>query len=162
MTEVSTVAAASFAATCEELWAVLADTPRMVAIDPLLERYEPETGTIQQGTSNRLTARFGPVRSRLTTFTEVLEPPHRAVFVSVTPSRPVRVRTEDLLEPLEGGCRYRVTITAVSTAPGIGPLAAALVPRVMARSRSRFMQRLRTALAAEAGGGPDVTGPIGP
>lgn len=58
MTEVTAVARTSFPATCDAVWAALADTPRMVAIDPLLDAYEPEQGTIQQGTENRVTARL--------------------------------------------------------------------------------------------------------
>jgi carbon monoxide dehydrogenase subunit G len=130
----------------EEAWAVLADTPRMVALDPLLDAYEPERGVMEAGTLNRVRGRVGPLRTTLVTRTEVLEPPTRAVFVSVKPSRPVRARTEDTLEPAEGGCRYRVTVTAIPTVPAVGHLAARLLAGTMVRSRRRFMANLRTAL----------------
>ena len=32
-----------------DAWAVLSDTPRMVTLDPLIEAYEPERGTIWRG-----------------------------------------------------------------------------------------------------------------
>jgi hypothetical protein len=132
----------------EEAWAALADTPRMVALDPALDAYEPELGTIEAGTLNRVRGRVGPFPTTLVTRTELLEPPTRAVFVSVTPSRPVRVRTEDTLEPVDGGCRYRVTVTVTPTVPVIGPLAARLLAVMMMRSRRRFMAMLHAAVVA--------------
>jgi hypothetical protein len=129
--------------TVQQAWALLGDTPRMVALDPLLEAYEPERGAIEAGTLNRVTARLGPFRFRLTTRTELLEAPRRAAFVSVSPSRPIRLRAEDTLEPVEGGCRYTMTATATPTLAAVGHVAARLVPRIMARSRRRFLRRLR-------------------
>jgi hypothetical protein len=133
----------------EDAWAVLSDTPRMVTLDPMLDAYEAERGTIQAGTLNQVTARFGPLRTRLTTRTELLEPPHRAVFVSVSPSRPVRARVEDTLEPAKGGCRYRVMITLTPTLPLFGPLLARVMIRTMVAGRRRFVQRLHTAITEE-------------
>jgi hypothetical protein len=130
----------------EQAWAVLSDTPRMISLDPLLDRYEPEGGTIEEGTLNRVRARFGPFRTTMTTRTELLEPPNRAVFVSVAPSRPVRVRTEDVLQRVEGGCRYRVTVTVTPTVPVVGRLAGWALARTMIRGRRRFQARLRTVL----------------
>jgi hypothetical protein len=123
---------------------VLSDTPRMIALDTLLDRYEPEHGTIEAGTLNRVTARIGPFRTTMTTRTELLQPPRRAVFVSVSPSRPVRARTEDTLDPVDAGCRYRVTITVTPTLPVLGPLAARVLIRTMVRGRRRFLARLHT------------------
>ena len=136
--------------TVEDAWAFLADTPRMIALDPLLVAYEPERGVIEQGTLNRVTTRIGPLRTTMTSRTEVVDPPSRVVFASVKPSRPVHVRTEDALEPAGQECRYIVTSTLTPTVPGIGQLAARLMARVIARSRRRFMERIRTAIA-EAG-----------
>jgi carbon monoxide dehydrogenase subunit G len=130
----------------EEAWAVLADTPRMVALDPALDAYEPERGTMEAGTLNRVRGRVGPIRTTLVTRTEELDPPTRAVFVSVRPSRPVRARTEDTLEPVEGGCRYRVTVTVTPTVPVVGHLAARLLAATMMGGRRRFMTNLRTAV----------------
>lgn len=118
----------------------------MVALDPLLEAYEPERGHIEEGTPNRVTTRVGPLRLTATSRTEVIAAPHRAVFVSVQPTRPVHVRTEDTLEPDADGCRYTVTSTLTPTVPVIGPLAARLMARVVARSRRELMRRLREAL----------------
>jgi carbon monoxide dehydrogenase subunit G len=133
----------------EEAWAVLSDTPRMVALDPLLDRYEPERGRIEAGTLNRVRTRLGPFRATLTTRTELLEPPRRAVFVSVSPSRPVRARTDDTLEPANGGCLYRATITVTPTLPLFGPLLARVMIRRMVAGRRRFMERLHTVIAEE-------------
>ena len=134
-------------ATVDEAWAFLADTPRMVALDPLLVAYEPERGVIEEGTLNRVTTRIGPLRTTMTSRTEVLDPPSRVVFASVRPSRPVHVRTEDTLEPLGQGCPYVVTATLTPTVPVVGQLAARLMARAMARSRRELMQRLRSAIA---------------
>jgi carbon monoxide dehydrogenase subunit G len=131
----------------EDAWAVLSDTPRMVALDPLLDRYKPERGTIEEGTLNRVRARLGPLRTTMTARTELLEPPRRAVFVSVSPSRPVRVRTEDVLEAVEGGCSYRVTVTVTPTVPLVGRPAVWVMVRTMAADRRRFQARLRTEIA---------------
>jgi carbon monoxide dehydrogenase subunit G len=146
---VTTSTAVMLPVSVEKAWAVLSDTPRMIALDPLLERYEPEGGTIQEGTLNRVRARFGPFRATMTTRTELLEPPHRAAFVSVSPSRPFRVRTEDTLQPVEGGCRYRVTVAVTPTMPVAGRPAAWLLARTMVRGRRRFMARLLTAMAED-------------
>ena len=127
-------------------WAFLGDTPRMVALDPLLEAYEPERGHIEQGTLNRVTTRIGPLRMTATSRTEVVDAPHRVVFTSVQPSRPVHVRTEDTLEPDGAGCRYSVTSTLTPTVPVVGPFAARLMARLIARSRRELMRRLREAL----------------
>ena len=81
------------------------------ALDPLLESYEPENGVMEVGTLDRVRSRAGPFSAVLTTRTERLEPPSRAVFVSVRPARPVHVRSEDTLEPTGDGCRYRVVFT---------------------------------------------------
>ena len=131
----------------EQVWALLSDTPRMVALDPALDSYEPEHGTVEAGTLNRVRARLGPLRTSMTTRTEELEPPHRAVFVTVAPSRPVRARTEDTLEAVAGGCRYRVTITVTPTLPLLGPLVARASIRTILAGRRRFMKRLRAELA---------------
>jgi hypothetical protein len=136
----------------EEAWGVLSDTPRMVALDPLIDRYEPELGTVQAGTLNRVRGRLGPFPTRLVTRTEVIEPPRRAVFVSVAPSRPVQVRAEETLEPVDGGCRLRVTVTVTPTMRVVGPPAAWATARLMVRARRRFLARLRAAVADEAGG----------
>ena len=133
----------------EEAWAVLSDTRRMVALDPLIDAYEPEHGTIEAGTLNRVRSRLGPLRTTMTTRTELLEPPYRAVFVSVSPSRPVQARTEDTLEPANGGCRYRVTVTVTPTLPLLGPLLARVMIRTMVAGRHRFMERLHTAITEE-------------
>jgi carbon monoxide dehydrogenase subunit G len=138
----------------DEAWAFLGDTSRVVALDPVLVAYEPETGTVEEGTLNRVTARVGPFRTVMTTRTEVLEPPHRAVFASVSPSRPVRVLTEDTLESTERGCRYTVTMTITPTVPVFGHLAAKLIGPMMIRGRRRFMERLHTSLAEGRGGPP--------
>jgi hypothetical protein len=61
----------------EEAWAFLGDTPRMVALDPMLVAYEPERGVIEQGTVNRVTTRIGPVRTTVTSRTEILDPAER-------------------------------------------------------------------------------------
>jgi hypothetical protein len=131
----------------EQAWAVLSDTPRMIALDPLLEAYEPEHGTLREGTLNRVTSRLGPWRMVMTTRTEVLDPPHRAVFVSVAPARPVRARTEDTLEPSPDGCRYTVVVTVKPTLPAVGHIAAFVAAAMMGRSRRRFMDRLHATVS---------------
>ncbi len=131
----------------DEAWAVLSDTPRMVALDPLIDRYDPEHGVIEAGTLNRVQGRIGPFPTRLVTRTEALEPPKRAVFVSVTPSQPVRIRAEETLDPAEDGCRLRVTITATSTLPLLGPLFARAIIRTMLAQRRRLLDRLRAEMA---------------
>jgi hypothetical protein len=146
MGEVSASTEVVLPVSVEAAWAVLSDTPRMLAMDPSLDRYEPEHGTIERGTLNRVRARFGPFRAWMVTRTERFEPPHRAVFVSESPSRPVRARTEDILEPVGSGCRYRVTVTVTPTVPLVGGLAAWLSVRMMVRARRRFLGRLRTAI----------------
>ena len=59
----------------DEVWAVLSATPRMVALDPLIDRYEPENGVVEEGTLNRVHRRIGPFPVRLVTRTELVEPP---------------------------------------------------------------------------------------
>ena len=54
--------------------------------------------------------------------------------------------TEDTLEPVEGGCRYRVTVTITPTLPLLGPLVARASIRTMLAGRRRFMERLRAEL----------------
>lgn len=127
----------------EQVWRLLSDIPSMVAIDPAVEAYEPDGGTLAEGTLNRVTGRMGPLRTRMTTLTEVLDPPRRAVFTSVVPSRPVTARTEDMLESTTAGCRYTVTVTVTPTLPVVGHLAAVFLARYMVRSRRVFMDRLR-------------------
>lgn len=131
----------------DETWAMLSDTPRMVALDPLIDRYEPEHGVIEVGTLNRVCSRIGPFSARLVTRTEALEPPRRATFVSVRPARPVRIRAEEALEPTEAGCRLRVTITATPTLPLLGSLSARTVSRMMLTQRHRLLERLRDEMA---------------
>ncbi len=125
----------------QQVWNLLTDTPRMIALDPMIESYEPENGVIEGGTLNVVTSRIGPLRLHMTTRTEILEPPHRAVFVSVVPRRPVQVRVEDTLSPVYGGTLYTVRLT-VEPAGVLGRLLAPLVARFMARSRRRLMRRL--------------------
>ena len=127
--------------------AVLSDTPRMVALDPALDSYEPEHGTVQAGTLNRVRAHVGPFPATMTTRTEELEPPHRAVFVTVSPSRPVRARTEDTLEAVQGGCRYQITIAVTPTLPLLGPPVARASIRDKLAGRRRFMNHLQAELA---------------
>jgi uncharacterized protein YndB with AHSA1/START domain len=141
------IAEITLPAPVEQVWALLADTPRMVALDPLLVAYEPEHGVIEAGTTNRVTSRVGPVRTTLVSRTEALEPPHRAVFVSVSPSHPVLVRAEDRLEAADGGCRYRVTFTVTPTTPLLGAPVARLVLRQLTRTRRGLMERLLVELA---------------
>jgi carbon monoxide dehydrogenase subunit G len=127
-------------------WEYLGDTARMVELDPLLESYEPEGGAISQGTTNRVVSRLGPLRMRLVTRTTVLDAPHRAVFESVKPRWPLRVRTEDVLIEHREGTLYRVT----STVRGAGPIGAMLarpVARRMMRTRRQLMERVRQELA---------------
>jgi hypothetical protein len=119
----------------------------MVAIDPVRDRDEPESGEIEQGTLNRVQTRLGPLRARVTTRTKVLDPPHRAVFVSVAPSRPVRIRTEDTLEAVADGCIYRIMVTVTPTVPVIRRLAGWALVRMMVRGRRRFQARLCTVVA---------------
>jgi hypothetical protein len=133
----------------EQAWAILADTPRMVDLDPLLISYEPENGAMEEGTLNRVRSRVGPFPATLTTRTEILEPPHRAVFVSVKPSKPVHVRAEDSLEEAADGCRYRVVLTVTPTLPGLGPLAARYVAGRLAQSREHLMPRLRDVMTSD-------------
>jgi hypothetical protein len=128
-------------------WEYLGDTAHMVELDPLLESYEPECGAISQGTTNRVVSRLGPLRVRLVTRTTVLDPPHRAVFESVKPGWPLRVRTEDELFEHPEGTLYRVTST-VQGRPPIGFLLARPVARQMMRTRRRVMERVRGELAA--------------
>ena len=131
----------------EQAWAVLSDMPRMVALDPLIDRYEPEKGVIEAGTLNRVRSRVGPFPARLVTRTEVVEPPRRALFVSVRPSRPVRIRAKDTLEPADGGCRYRVTIAVTPTLPLLGAVFARAIICTMLARRRRFLERLRVEVA---------------
>jgi hypothetical protein len=133
----------------DRAWAILSDTPRMVDMDPLLVSYEPENERLEEGTLNRVRSRVGPFPATLITRTEILDPPHRAVFVSVRPSRPVHVRTEDSLEEADGGCRYRVVFTVTPTVPGLGPLAARYVAGRLARTREQLMARLRDVMTAD-------------
>ena len=125
----------------QALWDVLSDTSRMLRLDPMLESYEPENGALEEGTLNRATSRLGPLRLRMTTRTEVLEPPFRAVFVSVTPKRPARIRVEDTLTSVEGGTSYaiRISVEPVGVA---GRLLAPSLARFMARSRRQMVERL--------------------
>ena len=127
----------------DETWAVLSDTPRMVELDPLIDGYEPENGVVEEGTLNRVRSRVGPFPARLVTRTEVVEPPHRVVFESVSPSRPVRIRAEETLEALDDACRIRVRITVTPTLPLLGPLFARLIVRTMLTQRRRLLERLR-------------------
>lgn len=145
------VASGELAVPVAAAWALLSDTPRMVALDPLLVAYEPERGTLEVGTLNRVTARVGPFRTRLTTRTEALEPGRRAVFVSVRPRFPVRVRAEDTLEPTGAGCRYTVAMTVTPTLPVIGHLLAPLIARRIARQRQQLIGRLREELTRPSG-----------
>jgi carbon monoxide dehydrogenase subunit G len=131
----------------EALWNVLSDTGRMLDLDPLLVSYEPETGEVKEGTLNRATSRIGPIRMTMTTRTEVLAPPTRAVFVSVRPSRPAVVRVEDTLIAADGGTVYRITISAKPVGL-LGIIAAPLLVRMMARSRRQLLDRLAAQLAA--------------
>jgi hypothetical protein len=143
----------------EDAWAFLSDRPRMVALDPLLVAYEPERGVIEQGTLNRVTMRLGPLRLTSTSRTELLDPPHRVLFVSVQPARPVHVRTEDMVEPVGDGCRYTVPSTLTPTLPlyrhehahadaaAHRPARGPVHGRAIARSRRQLMNRLRSALA---------------
>ena len=125
----------------QEVWNLLADTLRMLALDPMIESYEPENGALEEGTLNRVTSRIGPWRARMTTRTETLDSPHRAVFVSVVPRRPVRVRVEDTLSPVSSGTLYTAKLTVEPTRP-VGRLLAPLIARFMARSRRQMMRRL--------------------
>jgi hypothetical protein len=130
----------------ERAWALLADTPRMVELDPLLLAYEPEGGTMAEGGLNRVTSRLGPLRVRLTTRTEVFDPPGRAMFASVAPSRPVHVSADDRLDPTPTGCRYSVSFVVTPTVPVVGDLAATVVLRRLVSTRRRLMARLREEL----------------
>ncbi|WP_052667021.1 SRPBCC family protein [Nitriliruptor alkaliphilus] len=153
MTEGSTrVASGELGVPVAEAWALLSDTPRMIAVDPLLVAYEPERGVLEEGTLNRVTARVGPFRARLMTRTEVLEPGRRAVFVSVRPRFPVRVRAEDTLEPTGSGCRYTVAMTVTATLPVVGHLLAPLIAWRMARQRQQLIGRVREELTRRAPG----------
>ena len=125
----------------EEVWDLLADVPRMLALDTMIESYEPEHGALEEGTLNRVTSRIGLLRLRMTTRTETLERPHRAVFVSVSPRRPVQVRVEDTLSSAGSGTLYTVRLTVEPTGV-VGRLLAPLVARLMGRSRRRLMRRL--------------------
>lgn len=127
----------------EQAWAVLSDTPRMVALDPLIDSYEPENGAVEEGTLNRVRSRIGPFPARLVTRTEVVDAPHRVVFESVSPSRPVRIRSEETLAALEDGCCIRVRISVTPNLPLVGPLFARLVIRTMLTQRRRLLERLR-------------------
>ena len=127
----------------DQAWAVLSDTPRMVALDPLIDSYEPENGVVEEGTLNRVRSRIGPFPARLVTRTEVVDPPHRVVFESVSPSRPVRIRAEETLEALDDACRIRVRISVTPNLPLVGPLLARVVIRTMVTQRRRLLERLR-------------------
>lgn len=131
----------------ETAWEVLSDLPRMVERDPLLVDYQPENGVIEEGTLNRVTTKVGPLRMKATSRTAVLDPPHRVVFESVEPAAPVRITTEDRLDPAEGGCRYQVTSTIVPTNI-LGRLVAPLMGRTIARTRRRLMADLHQELSA--------------
>jgi hypothetical protein len=136
--------------TPEQVWALLSDTPRMVAADPLFEAFEPELGVITEGTTNRITTRLGPVRLRATSRTEVLEPPRRATFVSVRPARPVHLRSEETLAAVIGDrCRYEVVSTLTPTVPVVGHLAARLMGANIRWSRRRLVGALRAMLVAD-------------
>lgn len=63
-------------------------------------------------------SRVGSFPAKLVILTEVIEAPHRVVFVSLTPSRPVRACAEELLEAFEGRCRLRVPVGQWSEAAG--------------------------------------------
>jgi hypothetical protein len=141
---------ATYPVSVQDAWAVLSDTPRMVALDPLLVSYEPENGVMEEGTLNHVRSRVGRFPVSLTSRTERLEPPHLVVFVSVRPARPVHVRTEDTLEQVDGGSRYRVEFTVTPTVPVIGPLAARFVAAQLVRTREALMERLRDVLIPEA------------
>lgn len=127
-------------------WEYLGATDRMVELDPLLESYEPESGAISEGTTNRVVSRLGPLRMHMVTRTTALDPPHRVVFENVKPSWPLRVRTEDVLLEHRGGTLYRVTSTVAGRGP-IGILLARPVARQMMRTRRQLMERVRQELA---------------
>jgi hypothetical protein len=126
----------------ERLWALLSDTATMLQLDPLLVSYEPDGGPMAAGRENEVRAKLGPFTVGLRTLTERLDPPHGASFVSVRPRYPVRVRTQEWLEPTTVGCRYRVHTSASATLPVIGHVAAVLVPRRIARTRRVLLERL--------------------
>ncbi len=131
----------------EELWALLSDPDQMLKLDPMLESYEPETGQIAVGTTNRAVSRFGPFRMSMQTKTQVLDRPARAVFESVQPAKPVRVTVEDTLSAEADGTRYTIRVSAQATVP-LGRVVAPLLGRFMLRSRRKLLDRLAKSFAA--------------
>jgi hypothetical protein len=126
-------------------WEYLEDTEHMVELDPLLESYEPEAGVIQEGTTNLVVSRMGPLRMRVITRTVELEPPRRVVFENVKPNWPLRITTEDTLDEHADGTLYRVATTIDGLTP-LGWLLARPVARRMMRTRRQLMNRIRAEL----------------
>lgn len=129
----------------DEAWAVLADTPRMIAMDPVLESFEPEGGVLTEGELNHVASRLGPLWAKAVSRTAVLDPPHRAVFESVKPHWPLRIRTEDALEEVEGGTRHRVT-TELEASDPVGWAMIRPMAGFFARTRRELMRRLQAEL----------------
>lgn len=109
-------------------------------------RFEPQ-GPQGVGTLNRLAGRVAGLPVRGLSRTVEWDPPNRCVFESVKPSWPVRARITETFEPSGAGTRHTIRYEVVSRGL-VGKVAAPVVSRMMERSRRRFQERLRGALAA--------------
>ena len=135
--------------TVEQAWDYFGNVSHLVELDPMLESYEPDAGTLQEGTTNHVVSRLGPLRMRMVTRTAVLDPPHRVVFENVKPSWPLRVRAEDTLTAHPAGTLYQVTITIGGVGP-IGRLLARPVGGRMIRTRRQLMESVLLDLATDS------------
>ena len=135
---VSVVELPASPATC---WAFVVE--HGAEIEPL--SFEPE-GAQGVGTMNRLSGRVLGVPISGVSRTLVWNPPERCVFESVKPSWPIRTLITEDFEPSATGTRHSIHYE-VTPRGMVGLLAAPLVCSLMQRSRRRYQERLKAAIA---------------
>jgi hypothetical protein len=143
--------------TPDHAFAIVGDPANGPAIDPMIERYEPEGGVMHVGGINRIQGRVWGLPIRVISKTREWDPPHRMVLEQIKPAFPAKMILTQTFEACADGTllTYRAELEGIA-------LAAATARRFVAQNFRRaaprllqLVQKLNRAPSAQALPEPD-------
>ncbi|HJR25700.1 MAG TPA: SRPBCC family protein [Acidimicrobiales bacterium] len=134
----------------EDVFAAVMSPEIAPQIDPAVRRWEPDRRPIGIGTTFEIRGWFQWLPIRGTSRVTEWDPPHRGVFESIRPIRPLRVLAVHELEPDGAGTRYTWSQTFFHDGR-VGRLAARVITPLVARTIADQHRTLAAWLDAHPG-----------
>ena len=114
--------------TCEQLFDHMVNPETASTVDPFIVEWHADDYPPKVGTHNRLRAKFGPFKMRITSRFIECDPPHRMVVQGVSPPMSRWTRTIHDLEEIPGGMRYTNTLEMIP------PIGFRTISRILSRT----------------------------